>query len=190
MGLSCFFICRPLSLASSEVETLQGAMRTFTPCPGRTGWPVPQAVLTPLVWELCVGQGLSLYTFCLCRPCVSSRQALFWCLVDIVTYVIPGSESLFGVGTEARRSCDLAQGHLLMTAESRGSSLRVPCASLSTTTQRTTTILDRVACGAPRPQGCPASGHGPSGGPNLGIFVLSAWGPAEPRSLTLALTST
>lgn len=62
-----------------------------------------------------------------------------------------------------------------MTAESRGSSLRVPCASSSTTAQRTTIILDRVAGGAPRPWGCPASGHGPSGGPNLGIFILSAW---------------
>ena len=97
----------PLSLASSEVEALQGTMRTFTPCPGPTGWPVPQAVLTPLGWELCVGQGLSLYTSCLCHPCVSSRQALFGCLVDIVTYVIPRSESLFGVGTEALRSVTL-----------------------------------------------------------------------------------
>ena len=71
---------------------------------GPTGWPVPQAVLTPLGWEISVGQGLFLYTSCLCHPCVSSRQALFGCLFDIMTYVIPGSESLFGVGTEAHRS--------------------------------------------------------------------------------------
>lgn len=51
-----------------------------------------------------MGQGLFLYTSCLCHPCVSSCQALFGCLFDIITYVIPGSESLFGVGTEAHRS--------------------------------------------------------------------------------------
>lgn len=35
----------------------------------------PRQSLTPLGWGALRGQGLSLYTSCLCHPCVSSRQA-------------------------------------------------------------------------------------------------------------------